>query len=337
MARQSAIKTIVINLLKVLVVAVLLWWMIDSGKLNLAAMRIFITNPSIILCGIAVWVLGPVLLGTWRWWLLLKGAGLECGFGRAVFLQLIGFFFNTAMPGAVGGDIVKAIYIVRDQSSPSGKTPAMLSVLLDRIVGLIGLFAMGAVAALVNYDLMMGNPATRHLMNGLALVMLGSCIFLGLVFVPYRNGRDPFAKFLNLQWPGFSILKGIYNALRAYRDHAGIIFGTIGISVLIQFLFIGYMGFVGMAMYPGQFDPRMLPPVFPFGILVTAVPLAPGGLGVGHAAFEKLFQLVGLPGGANVFNIFTLSQLALNLACFIPYLSVKKSMPSAREIEDASV
>lgn len=332
MAQRFA-KTVVFNLLKLLIVVLLLWWMIASGKLDLAAMRIFITSPAIIACGIGVWVLGPVVLGTWRWWLLLKGAGLECGFARAVFLQLIGFFFNTAMPGAVGGDIVKAIYIVRDQSSPSGKTPAMLSVLLDRIVGLIGLFVMGTIAALMNFDLMMSNTATKHLMNGLGLVMLGSFVFLGLVFVPYKDGKDPFAKILSMQLPGFGVLKGIYNALRSYKDHPRIIFGTIAISVVIQFVFMAFMGFIGMEMYSHQFDPRMLAPVFPFGVLVTAVPLAPGGLGVGHAAFEKLFQLVGLPGGANVFNIFTLSQLALNLLCFIPYLSVKKTLPVDIELE----
>ncbi len=79
----------------------------------------------------------------------------------------------------------------------------------------------------------------------------------------------------------------------------------------------------------------MLAPVFPFGVLVTAVPLAPGGLGVGHAAFDKLFHLVGLPGGANVFNIFTLSQLGLNLLCFNPYLSVMKTID--KDIEDKVV
>lgn len=332
MARRLFVKSIAINVLKLSVVVLLLWWMIATGKLDLAAMRIFITSPSIIIAGVIIWILGPVLLGTLRWWLLLKGAGLECRFSRAMFLQLIGFFFNNAMPGAVGGDIVKAIYIVRDQTLSSGKTPAMLSVLLDRIVGLIGLFVMGMVAALLNYELMASNVATRNLMHGLAAVLVGSSIFLGLVFIPYRDGRDPFARFLSLNWPGFSILAGIYRALRSYRDHAGILFGTIGISVVIQFLYFGYMGYVGMEMYPNQFDPRLLAPVFPFGVLVTAVPLAPGGLGVGHAAFDKLFQLVGLPGGANVFNIFTLSQLALNLLCFIPYLSVKKTID--KDMED---
>ncbi len=85
-------------------------------------------------------------------------------------------------------------------------------------------------------------------------------------------------------------------------------------------MYMSFMGYLGMKLYPDNFNVSLLPAVFPFGTLVTAIPIAPGGLGVGHAAFEKLFNSVGLPGGANIFNIYALSQLSLNLLCFIPYL-----------------
>lgn len=327
MSKPVAFKTFLINISKLVIVFVLLAWMVSTGKLNVHEMKIFLTNPSIIVSAIAVWFLGPVLIGSWRWWLLIKGAGLQCKFLRAVQLQMIGFFFNTAMPGAVGGDIVKAIYIVRDQSVRSGKTPAMLSVLLDRIVGLIGLFVMGAIAGLLNLNAMLSHSTTMKLMQGVALIVFSSCIFLGFVLAPYRDGADPFERFLARQWPGFSVIRGIYRALRSYRHRPGTLFATIGLSIVIQTIFMGFMGYVGVQMYPQDFDIALLPPVFPFGVLVTAVPLAPGGLGVGHAAFDKLFSMVGLPGGANVFNIFALSQLAMNLLCFVPYLSLKKKQP----------
>jgi glycosyltransferase 2 family protein len=35
--------------------------------------------------------------------------------------------------------------------------------------------------------------------------------------------------------------------------------------------------------------------VVPMGLLTTAIPVAPGGLGVGQAAFFSLFQLAGHP------------------------------------------
>ena len=316
-----------VNLAKMSIVGLLIAWMVSTGKLKPDEMRIFYTSPMVTVASIAVWLLGPVLLGTWRWWLLLRGAGIHCKFLRTINLQLIGFFFNTAMPGAVGGDIVKALYIVKEQDSPQGKTPAMLSVLLDRIVGLIGLFVMGGVAALINLSSLEQNPVTRTLVNGLILVVVGAIVFLALIFVPYGERTDPFEKLFGLPVPGFSLVSGIYRSLRTYRDRPGLIFGTIGLSIIIQVMFLAFMGFIGVEMYGDNFHPNLLPTVFPFGTLVTAVPLAPGGLGVGHAAFDKLFAMVGLPGGANVFNIYALSQLVLNLLGIIPYLTGRKNAP----------
>ena len=47
------------------------------------------------------------------------------------------------MPGAVGGDIIKAFYVCRENSQR--KTPVLLSILLDRIIGLLGLFVAASL------------------------------------------------------------------------------------------------------------------------------------------------------------------------------------------------
>lgn len=324
---KSVTKVILVNFFKLAVVAGLLWWMIDSGKLSLSELSVFVRRPDVVAVSVLVWLIGPVALGTLRWWLLIRGANLQCGYLRALKLQMVGFFFNTAMPGAVGGDIVKAIYIVRDQDVHLGKTPALLSVLLDRIIGLIGLFFMGVIAACFSYEKLVASAVTRSLLIGLAAVVAASIVFLAVVFLPWKDGKDPVHRLLSLKIVGFTLLKRIYEALRTYKDRPRIIFSTIGISVIIQLIFLGFMGFVGRILYGAQaFDASLLAPVFPFGILVTAIPLAPGGLGVGHAAFDKLFSLVGLPGGANVFNVYVLSQLIMNLLGIIPYLSMKSSV-----------
>ena len=44
--------------------------------------------------------------------------------------------------------------------------------------------------------------------------------------------------------------------------------------------------------------------VVPIGMIITAIPISPGGLGVSYAAFEKLFQYFNVMNGANLFNIF---------------------------------
>lgn len=333
---KRKLKTVGINLLKMLFVALLLYWMVSTGKIDINQMIVSFQNPAILIPAVAVWIFGPVLLGTIRWWLLLRAADLECSFWAALKLQLVGFFFNTAMPGAVGGDIVKAIYIVKDQPKPSGKTSALLTVLLDRIVGLIGLFSTGAIAVLIHFDMLMATPMTAALVKGLGVVFVGAVVFLGFIFIPYRDGHDPFRYFLTKPFPAFKTIIGIYDALRKYRTRPGILFSTIGLSMCIQLMFLMFMGHLGTQLYGESFNTALLPTVFPFGILVTALPIAPGGMGVGHAAFEKLFQLVGLPGGANLFNIYTITQLALNLCCFIPYLISFKKVSMEQISEDVA-
>ena len=56
--------------------------------------------------------------------------------GNAFRLGLLGFFFSTFLPGSVGGDLVKAAGIAREQSR---RTVAVATVIMDRIMGLWGL------------------------------------------------------------------------------------------------------------------------------------------------------------------------------------------------------
>ena len=48
-------------------------------------------------------------------------------------------------------------------------------------------------------------------------------------------------------------------------------------------------------------------------MIITAIPISPGGLGVGHAAFEKIFQYFTVMNGANLFNIYWIVFILNNL------------------------
>ena len=60
-----------------------------------------------------------------------------------MLLGFIGMVFNLVIPGAVGGDLIKAAYLVRMRIR---KTQAIASMVIDRIVGLLGLFILAAIA-----------------------------------------------------------------------------------------------------------------------------------------------------------------------------------------------
>jgi len=62
----------------------------------------------------------------------------------------------------------------------------------------------------------------------------------------------------------------------------------------------------------------------PLGLMTLALPVAPSGLGVGHAIFQKLFEFTGITNGASLFNLYFVLTLSVNLLGVIPYLLSKR-------------
>lgn len=326
-------KRVLIPILKLAVAVGLITWLVSQGKLDFGQLKIFLTDPYALAFNVACWFFGSTLLGAFRWFLLLRGLKLNVTYARTLCLQLIGVFFNTAMPGAVGGDIVKAIYVVREQRADS-RAPAMVTVLLDRVIGLVGLFVMAGIGVLANIELAMGNPAVATMSSFIGIGCLA--IFAGavVVFFPFKEGKDPFAGLLSKKVPGFSILLKIYEATRAYRGQPLRLLVCVAVTVLIQVVTVFYGIYLTTQLTGVTPDLPTYATIFPLAVLATAIPLAPGGMGVGHMAFDRLYHLVGWNGGSNVFNVMVLGTLALNLLGIIPYLLYKSRLPSVVTLDN---
>ena len=74
--------------------------------------------------------------------MLVRAVGLPFSRYDAVRLGLVGFYFNTFLPGAIGGDVVKAVEIARENSC---RALAVATVLIDRIIGLWSLIWFVAI------------------------------------------------------------------------------------------------------------------------------------------------------------------------------------------------
>jgi len=319
------LKKVLINIAKIVLVGLLLYWLATTGKLDFSQLSILLKKPSIMFMAIGMWVLAALLLGSLRWNLLLKGLGIHMPLLRAMRLQLIGFFFNTAMPGAVGGDVIKGMYVLREKTATS-KTNALLTIILDRIIGLVAIFAIAAVAIITRFDFVRGNAGLMTLSIfvgvGVLLIFVAAIFCLTEIF----TGRDPFQFILSKKVPGFGIARKIYSALILFRKDPGIIGKAFFISVVVQVMSLLFGYLIATNLSDKAVDIMIYAVVHPIGILTTALPLAPGGLGIGHIAFDRLFIMAGIDGGANVFNVMVLSQLALNLIGIIPYLLHKSEI-----------
>lgn len=103
-----------------------------------------------------------------RWYLLVAALGFTFRLRDAVRLGLMGQLLSYVGPGIVGGDLLKALFLIRGQASR--RTVAVATVLLDRIVGLLSLFILGALMTLV----VRGLPASPEIRIVTCLLWLGS-------------------------------------------------------------------------------------------------------------------------------------------------------------------
>lgn len=322
---KSTVKDSVLTLVKLGFAFGLVYWMWDSGRIDFLKITDILNDGFLLSLTIGVWLLTQGV-GSIRWIILLHALGYKLKPLRAFQLHMTGLFFNTAMPGAVGGDLIKATYVILDNKN-LGKSPAMTSILMDRILGLYGLFTIGAVVILMNYDMVLQTPALQPVALFVLSLVLGTGVFLYLISKNYK-GADPFLKILEKGFPGSRIASRIYKTLRLFQNNQKDLFFAWVMSMIIQGALMGYFCILTRALLPEAVDLTAIAMIFPIGILVTALPVAPGGLGVGHVAFEKLFAIVGSDGGATIFNAYILSTLCLNLLGIFGYISLgKKKSP----------
>src|SRR5205823_4932849 len=126
-----------------------------------------------------------------RWYLLVRAVGLPIRLTDAFRLGLIGFFFNTFLPGSIGGDAVKAVGLARSQKR---RTVAVATVIMDRAIALWGLIWFVALFGGAFWWLgLLNGPATavshRIILMAAVIVALSVVVWVLLGLLPeWRAG-----------------------------------------------------------------------------------------------------------------------------------------------------
>src|SRR4030095_5417082 len=106
--------------------------------------------------GVGLFALGAfcyfltALIAGARWWWLLRVNGTDVSLSETLRYTWIGIFFNNVVPGATGGDLVKALYIMK--RCPGHRVQVLVSVIVDRVLGLASLALLGGIAVLFALD-----------------------------------------------------------------------------------------------------------------------------------------------------------------------------------------
>jgi uncharacterized protein (TIRG00374 family) len=272
-----------------------------------------------------------------RWFVLVRAQGLPLSLGGAFRLGLFGYFCNQFLPGSVSGDVVKAAYLAREQSR---RTVAVATVLIDRALGLCGLFWLVTLSGCVFWGTGLienlttspdGYLALEFIFRGAAILSgstLGFWLLLGLL--PARR-VDIFAgRLLKIPKLGGPLAE-FWRAVWMYRCRSRAVLLAMGLALVghVGFVFTFYFSALTLSA-PGQIPPleaHLL--IVPVGMTIQAGFPTPNGVGGGEWAYGGLYQILGFALACGLLGSLVQRVVAL-VVSFVGYLVYLRMRPDGR-------
>jgi glycosyltransferase 2 family protein len=252
-----------------LVIGFLLWHYDPRPILHILGRE----NLEYFVATVVIYVAGQVM-SAWRWQLLAAVVGVRARFRDFLGYYFVGLFTNLFVPGLLGGDALRAVYLGR-RTHRLGE--ALASVVADRGTGLIALFWLAALMALLIPSALAPPVIKAVVLIGafaLAIVLLAPLVAMMLPRLPrlLRRGLALVHPYLHRplsMLPGFSL----------------------------SFLLQASLGMAQWILARGLGLPQPLA-VFllcvPIANVAAGFPITLNGLGVRETAYLVLFGMAGM-------------------------------------------
>ena len=323
-------KKTLLTVLQIAVTIGLLWWvfhdperrreMLDAAKL---------ANVWWLAAGVLVFFLCTIV-ATARWKILLAVQDINMTWLRTWQLFMIGMFFNLFMLGSTGGDVVKMFLTMRE--AKENKAAALLSVFMDRVIGMLALIFLSVGFLYFRYDLLNHAEGSSTLLNlllwllGAALItILGMFAVSGLGWVHYLPQWTP------LRGRIVEISAACHMYAKGWRL-------TIW-ALLISFPLFG-MFFTTFYCAARAFTDLLgvvdIFSVMPIVAVITAIPISVSGIGLRESLFVSLLAPFGV--GAAIATLISVTGFLINtlgsLAGGIVFLFYRSSSHESINLRD---
>jgi uncharacterized membrane protein YbhN (UPF0104 family) len=327
--KNSALRKAIFVSLRVAFGVAILIYLARSGRLDFSSLARLQHEWRVTVVAVGFLLLDIFFMSV-RASLLFRSARLSLSLINSFQLNLVGFLFSTFLPGAAGGDIAKVVYATRENQGRRTEVTTVL--ILDRVVGLFSLVLLPLLFAPFFPDLLRSLPALRRVLVLDSLVAVGIAAGSALVmfFAPTRNLVSRALGW----WPSVQGLAlRVVDALSIHgKDRLTLIYAFL-LSLLANLALVVVTALALFAVHPASFSIRLVL-VAPVGHLVNSLPLTPGGIGVGETAFNALFRLTGIDGGAEALLCMRLWNCLVGLlGLALCIVGIKRVVYTEEELE----
>lgn len=234
-----------------------------------------------------------ILLSAWRWKILLDYKELGVSFSTVLKIYFIHLFVNNFLPTTVGGDVVRVAYTMKEQR----RAEALASVLVDRVIGFLGLFIFAFFSVLLLY-------ITLKKVEFLAFLIVGFAVLLVISTVMFSERLyrllSPLLLRIRLLRLGERLTR-LYETFVHYGKGRMPMVYCIILSFFIQAL-LAYAPYLILQALPTKFNISYLSffIYIPMINVLTMIPVSVGGIGVRESSYVFLFKRANLPADAAV-------------------------------------
>ena len=233
-----------------------------------------------------------VLLTLIRWWYLVRALDLDFPLRDSVRLGFLGFLFNLAPMGIVGGDLLKAVMLAREH--PGNRAKAVASVVADRIIGLYVLFLLATAAILLTGFWRLPVAEIRYVCYVVfGLTVLGG-VGIGALLTPGLTEGRLTRTLGRIPRAGHAI-ESLIGAVRMYRHQPGVLALSVVLSVGVHSLFAVGVYLISRGLPGDDLSLSSHFVVMPVAATTGVIPLP---LGPFEAVLEFLYTRVPEPGVA---------------------------------------
>jgi uncharacterized protein (TIRG00374 family) len=278
------VKRVALTAFQVVITIAIVWWVFHD-PVKRAEIGQTIARAEGEWLAIGLFGYGIVeLISAARWQLLLRVQDLRLSFSRVLSLTMIGVFFNFFIPGGTGGDAVKMFYLVKE--TPGRRGMAILSVVVDRLIGLFALIVFAGVLIGLKWQWLRTAPETKPWLYLALGVLAASLLFLAGTFLVTGLGL---VHRLPAKFPGRDKLAEL---AMAYNVYGRAILPCGAAFVLSIFAHVGYYGVFYCAIRALASSGMEIPTLAKFYAImpiigtITSLPISIGGVGWREKLFE---------------------------------------------------
>lgn len=242
---------------------------------------------------LAAWIVTLLAqaVGGLRWYLLLIALEIPVRLAATLRLAFVGQLMSFVTPGQVGGDVVKAVLVAREQADR--RAGALATIVLDRACGIYGLLVVASLT-LWQADLSQFGPHLHSIAKATFLLTALGGIAVALTVTPAFASSQLVGRTTDLPRIG-PAMERVLGAIKLYQRRPLTLFVVGLLSVLVHSLLAVATYLAASGIYedvPSLGNHFVISPV---ASVAGALPITPGGLGSYELAITYLYNLLSSP------------------------------------------